>query len=260
MHRSSSVGVLQAKRSAIAAQALRSACLLAILLCAGAVRAAEQGEETLLASRIIDRDVYVQGDKLVGEVDDLVVRRNGRVKKLTVEFGGFMDLGDKLVALPFTSLRMQNGRATLDATEKQLDQKKYFDYSEENLRPDYYYRRTPHSAYAVTNPRPDYYYEEGPYRMDPADKPPFFRAPPRLLPGWSYSPSRFLASSIMDRRLINQRGEEIGRVKDLVIDGGSHKVSKIIIASEDILGKTVHVALDYKPPGFRYDGIVYELA
>lgn len=115
-----------------------------------------------------------EGKRVYLITGDLIIRRSGKAKKLTVEFGGFLDIGDKLVALPF-------------------------------------------------------------------------------------SPSRFLASAVMNRHIINEEGKRVGRVKDLVINRKNNRVEKIILSSIDILGEDVHVALSYEPLGFTAYGLVYDI-
>jgi uncharacterized protein YrrD len=209
---------------------------------------AQESQKTLLAGRIIDADVYDENRQEIGEVDDLIIRRSGKVKKLTVEFGGFMDIGDKLVALSFKKFSMKNGDVAAEATRQQLEKRPEINYYEEGFRPDYYYRARPYAGRPYHYPPPGYYYGPNTPRqpIEPYE--------------WAFSPARFLASAIMDRRLINEEGEEIGTVKDLVIHRQSNQITKIVIASEEILGKEVHVGLSYKPLGFTAYGLVYDIS
>lgn len=211
-------------------------------------------EATLLASDILDRDVYDGKQALIGEVDDMVIRRNGRVKKLTVEFGGLMDIGDKLVALPFKGFEVVNGNVHLDATEEQLRNKPEFDYLERGLRIEHYFYMPRWSQ----GPQGAEERPEGPFQQYPP-RYHHYRNPPLQPMQVAFSPSRFLASSIMGRRLVNERGREIGRVGDLAIDRSGGTVDRIILFSRDILGKVIHVALPYKPLDFTSYGIVYEI-
>lgn len=205
---------------------------------------AQENEATILTSQIIDQDVYDKNQNLIGEVDDLIIRRSGKVKKLTVEFGGFLDIGDKLVALPFKNFSLADGKVVLDMPEKQLKQKSEYDYYAHGLRPGYYYRARP---YPGPYPGPTYYY--GPHTPGPRQE----------TYKWVYSPSRFLASVVMHRHLMNEQDEDIGTVTDLLINRKEGKVENIILSSMDILGKEVHVALPYKALGFSEYGLVYDI-
>ncbi|MCF8084457.1 MAG: PRC-barrel domain-containing protein [Deltaproteobacteria bacterium] len=219
--------------------------LFATLILVGSPAAiqAEQHKDMVLTSDIIDQDVYDKEQNLIGEVDDLIIRRSGNVKKLTVEFGGFLDLGDKLVALPFGRFNLTDGKVVLDVPEAQLKKKSEYDYYAHGLRPGYYYIARP---YPGPYPDPTYYY--GPHTPKPPEREP-----------WVYSPPRFLASVVMHRNLINEDNKDIGTVMDLLINTKEGKVTKIILSSMDILGKEVHVALPYEPIGFSDYGIVYDI-
>jgi hypothetical protein len=222
-----------------------SLCLIVFSLGVPAGSQAQQEESLILASQIIDGDVYTGNQELIGEVDDLIIKRSGRVKKLTIEFGGFFDIGDKLVALSFKSFSMKDGNVTLEPTLQELEKRPEFDYFAEGLRSEYYYRPSPYPG-AYRYPTFGYYY--GPGQPDPLDA---FE--------WAFSPSRFLASVAMNRRLINERGQGIGRLRDLVINRKNNKVEKIVLFSGDILGRNVHVALPYEPLGFTAYGLVYDI-
>jgi len=203
----------------------------------------EDQDQTILASRIIDREFHTADQTLNGEVDDIIIKRSGRVKKLTVEFGGFLDIGDKLVAISFNRFRFENGELILEATEKQLSQKKNFDYYEHGLLPGYYYQGRPYPG--GFPPRKRYSYT--PYPEHHVD---LYRL--------SFSPSRYLATVVMDRRLIDEDGREIGQVKDLLIDFKKKEVTKIILASIRLLGKDIYLAIPYKPLKFAEQGVVYK--
>ncbi|MFZ7110281.1 MAG: PRC-barrel domain-containing protein [Desulfatiglandales bacterium] len=225
-----------------------AACLFIILIFVGLSSGAkgEEEESTILASRIIDRDVYDEKQEPIGEVDDIIMRRSGKVKRLSVEFGGFMDIGDRLVSVPFKAIIMKDGKVVLDSTKQQLEKKPELHYYEEGLRPEYYYRPRPFAGTYRYAPPGYYYGPPAPNLVEETLK-------------WAFSPSRFLASTILNRRLINEEGKSIGRVKDLVINRENHRVEKIVIFSEDILGKDIHVALDYEPLGFTAFGLVYDI-
>jgi hypothetical protein len=224
--------------------------LAAFILFFGMVPADLQAQEDgtqIMASRIIDAAVYDEKQQQIGEVDDLILRRSGRVKKLTVEFGGFLDMGDTLVAVSFKRFGLKNGDVTLDATKQQLQKRSEFNYYRHGLRPGYYYRARPYAG-PYYYPPPGYYY--GPNAQNPPVEP----------YEWAFSPSRFLASVVMNRRLINEEGKDIGRVKDLLINRKDNKVEKIILFSEEILGEKVYAGLAYEPLGFTALGLVYDIS
>jgi sporulation protein YlmC with PRC-barrel domain len=206
----------------------------------------QEAETSVLASRIIDQDVYDAKPQLIGEVDDIVIRRSGRVKKLTVEFGGFLGIGDKLVAVSFKKFNLKTGGIYLDATAQELEKMPEFNYYRKGLVPEYYYSRVrPYQGpydYPLGYPQGPY----GPRSLVPPDE-------------WAFSPRSFLASVVLDRRVINEDGQDIGIVKDLLINRKNNMVAKVIISSEGILGNDTYVEVPYKPLGFTPYGVVYDI-
>ncbi|MFW6115060.1 MAG: PRC-barrel domain-containing protein [Thermodesulfobacteriota bacterium] len=170
---------------------------------------------------------------------------SGRIKKLTVEFGGFLDIGDKLVAVAFKNTSMKNGGIALEAAEQELEKRQEFNYYENNLRPEYYYRPSPRAYGRPYNylRQPYSYSYQGPPSHYPYEAPSRYQRgyPGRqeMLYGLALSPSRFLASVVMDRRLINEEGKNIGWVEDLIIDRKNNNVEKIVLSSLEIIGEDV---------------------
>ncbi len=205
-----------------------------------------QEEENIRASSLMDVDVYDKTEKLIGEVDDIVIRRSGKVKKLAVEFGGFLDIGDRVVGLYFKQFSMKNGTVVLDVTEQQLEKKPEIDYFRDGLRRDYYYRTRPFAGYYHYPPPHHYFGPNGPgKRMEPNE--------------WIFSPERFLVSAVLNRHVINEEGKDIGRLEDLVIDKNDNKVEKIVLSVVDNINENTYVAVPYEPLGFSAYGLVYDI-
>ncbi len=202
--------------------------------------------EEMLARSIVDHDVVNDRGEKIGEVDDLIIRRSGKVKKMTMEVGGFLDLLDKIVAVPFGDVRFpENGDVAVKASVEQLNRMPEYDYFEKGLRPEYYYRSP---AY----PRSPYYTRPG-YALRPE---------PVIPPGgpeqWTFSPARYLATVVLDRNVVSKNGRSLGRVQDLVIDEDA-QVAAFILSSVRFLGEDVYVSLPYEPPGFTAYGLVCDI-
>jgi len=226
------------------------------------VQAAENSD-LAEASQWIDREIYDKSGQQIGEIDDLVIKRSGKIKKVTIDVGGFLGIiGDKLVAV--SPRELQNlmldgdGKMVLDTTEQQMQKRSEFDYYQRGLRPNYYYRPGRYYNYGYRYFPPPYP-RTGPYgpqssyhRMEPypAEEP----------QDWAWSPARYLASTLIDRQVVNASGAFLGRVADLLIDGANGEVKKIILAAEDIRGDDSLVAIPYEPPGFTVYGVVCELS
>ena len=107
------------------------------------------------ASSIIGTDVVnPKGDNL-GDVKEVVIDpRTGKVAYAVVSFGGFLSMGDKLFAIPFSSFRYEvaKNHYVLDVSKERLKAVPGFDsdhwpsMSEEKWNRDVYkyYQRSPH--------------------------------------------------------------------------------------------------------------------
>jgi sporulation protein YlmC with PRC-barrel domain len=214
------------------------------------IQADAKNRNKLLATQIIDQQVInIEGEE-IGEVDDMIVRRNGMVKKITVEVGGFF--GDKLVAIPFRKLQFkEDGEIVVETTQQQLEKKPEFDYYKRGLHPGYYYNPGGYSLRRYWYSREPYYW---PHRYPYPE-----RGPGPYNPSlWAFYPGRFLVSVVMDRYVINEANRRIGEIKDLEINSKG-EVENIILSTKYILEKDMQVAVPYKRVGFTAYGIVYDI-
>jgi sporulation protein YlmC with PRC-barrel domain len=93
---------------------------------------AEGNPDMIQASNWIDREIYGKNGNQFGEIDDLVIKRSGKVKKVTIEVGGFLDIrGDDLrVAVPYEPLGFTAYGIVCDLNRRQIS--KLPGYSDEN--------------------------------------------------------------------------------------------------------------------------------
>ncbi|MFZ0132473.1 MAG: PRC-barrel domain-containing protein [Desulfobacterales bacterium] len=54
---------------------------------------------------ILDADVRTQNGEDVGEIENLVINRRGRITHTIIDVGGFLGIGEKQVAVPFKKLK-----------------------------------------------------------------------------------------------------------------------------------------------------------
>ena len=50
------------------------------------------------------QNVYDPADKKIGQIEDVLVDREGKIRALIISVGGFLGIGDKDVAAPFNAL------------------------------------------------------------------------------------------------------------------------------------------------------------
>ena len=102
-------------------------------------------DEGLRAGKIIDQIVKNAGGEELGEVDDLIMSRNGKIKKAILSVGAYLEIGDRLVAVPFKSLQFsERGGIVYNVTKQQLGNHPVFSYRTEGLPESYYAPYYPH--------------------------------------------------------------------------------------------------------------------
>jgi sporulation protein YlmC with PRC-barrel domain len=250
-------------------------------------KASEKPGEYLKAVAIIDQPVFDTRQQELGELEDLVIKRNGRVKKALISIGGVLEMADKLISVKYKSLKFAQDKILLDVNRKQLTDKPEFDYYENGLFASYHQRLFPHGMmpgpYGPSPGRmpPGYHMrwsEEGSRapktgaqmhedRYPPDDRR-YFQHHGRGMYGWqgihdpwnwAYYPARMLASVVIGQSVINKQGEDVATVEDLII-GTNGSVEKLILSYGGFLdiGDNL-VGVPYRPIGFTNRGITYDI-
>lgn len=67
--------------------------------------------DTLRASDLIGRDVYGADNQDIGEVNDVLLNRNGQVEALVIGVGGFLGIGESNIAVPLQAVRFMGASA-----------------------------------------------------------------------------------------------------------------------------------------------------
>jgi sporulation protein YlmC with PRC-barrel domain len=66
----------------------------------------QQTADQMLASKLIGTTVRGSADENIGEINDLLVQKDGKVHAVIIGVGGFLGIGEKNVAVPFESVQM----------------------------------------------------------------------------------------------------------------------------------------------------------
>jgi len=109
-----------------------SAVLAAALLSSAALPAAAK-EEMLLTtvpnsgvtvSEYYKQSVYDTKDNKIGDVNDVLLDKDGQVSAVILGVGGFLGIGEKAVAVPFTAIKITekdgNRYLVMDASKEAL--------------------------------------------------------------------------------------------------------------------------------------------
>ena len=190
-------------------------------------------------SRLVDQVVRNEKGHEVGEVEDFVIRRNGTLKRALIALDGFLELEEKIVAVPFRRLQISAGpNITVVASKEHLEKLPDFNHKKAGVFTGFH-RRAPRGGYYSGDY--DYY-------------------PSQYLPwAWASYPDKMLATVIIGQRVYGDEGKKIGEIDDLMLTEGG-KVDQIILATGGFLEIDEKlVAIPYKPLGFSEFGVVYPI-
>jgi sporulation protein YlmC with PRC-barrel domain len=89
-------------------------------------------------SNVYKQDVYDTKENKIGDVNDVLLDKDGRITAVIIGVGGFLGVGEKDVAVPFNSLKMaeKDGDAYLvmNTTKEALEGAPGYTYDRENMR------------------------------------------------------------------------------------------------------------------------------
>lgn len=98
---------------------------------AGAAATAMPMTQGMLGTQFWKQGVYDPAQNRIGEVDDIVVNASGQITEAIIGVGGFLGIGEKNVAVPFSALKpmWRDGRVwfELSQTKEQLTAAPVFD-------------------------------------------------------------------------------------------------------------------------------------
>ncbi len=95
-----------------------------------------QGQDQWLVGNLWRKNVYNAAGQSIGDLNDVLIDKDGKVQALVIGVGGFLGLGEKNVAVDFDQLK-QNGsispdRIVLGMTEQDLRNAPAFQRSSSN--------------------------------------------------------------------------------------------------------------------------------
>jgi len=60
------------------------------------------------ATQLVGVNIYNSNDESIGEVNELLVDKDGAIKAVVIGVGGFLGIGQKNVALPYTAIKWED--------------------------------------------------------------------------------------------------------------------------------------------------------
>lgn len=70
------------------------------------------------ATKVIGETVVNDANETVGKVDDVILSADGKQAFVVLSVGGFLGMGNKLVAMPYEALKVQGDKLTMPGATK----------------------------------------------------------------------------------------------------------------------------------------------
>jgi len=215
-------------------------------------------------SKFIHQDVHNQDGKDIGDVKDVVLDSNtNRVSYVVVSYGGFMGMGDKLFAIPWSAFDFRYDKNTDMTKEKDRDDYKLYltSISDDNLKnaPGFDDKHWPDMADSNFRNQVDTYYRDHrtaadnkggvdtrmntmPDKMkgNTGDNGAIDKMGDKMAKTGPSDSKGLLwcrrASKIIGADVNNKAGEDVGDIKDLVVNTRTGKVAYAVMAYGGVLG------------------------
>lgn len=189
--------------------------------------AAQQTAMAARASKLIGMNVYNDAGESLGEIHELVLDSSqNRVGYAVLSFGGWMGIRDKLFAIPWNQFALRGPEANklyLNVAKDQLKNAPGFDKDKWPEQADRTYWQGVDKFYPAPSATPG----------DPAMTPGPTGANAKLDDGLAWSRK---ASEVIGADVRNNQNENLGDIKDLVVDTGNGRVRYAVVSFGGWLG------------------------
>ena len=85
------------------------------------------------SSKLIGLNVYNDQNEKLGDINEILLDKSGKVEGVVIGVGGFLGMGEKLVAVAFSDLQLNRDadgtmRVTINSTKEALESAPDFKY------------------------------------------------------------------------------------------------------------------------------------
>lgn len=118
-----------------------------------AISTGSRASRLLSASSLSSDDVYNPKDEKLGSIKELMLDiESGKIRYAVLSFGGFLSLGEKLFAVPWSALTVdtENKRIVMDTDEERLKNAPGFDSDNWPNMADSTWEKSVHAYYGST--------------------------------------------------------------------------------------------------------------
>lgn len=96
--------------------------------------ASSQAADEWRSSKLVGQTVYNEANEKVGDINDLILGPDGKIANAVIGVGGFLGLGEKLVAVAFDDLQLNRDadgtmRVTINSTKEALENAPDYKYN-----------------------------------------------------------------------------------------------------------------------------------
>lgn len=75
-----------------------------------------QTTEEFRTSKLVGAKVYNNTDANIGSIEDIILKADGSMDEVVLSVGGFLGIGDKYVAVPFSDLKVTRSGSSVKIT------------------------------------------------------------------------------------------------------------------------------------------------
>lgn len=205
-------------------------------------------------SKYIGKDVHNAAGKDIGDIKDVVLDGNGnRVAYAVVSYGGFMGMGDKLFAVPWSAFEFRfDANEDLTKERNRDDYKLFLRVSDENLKgaPGFDEKNWPQMADPKWRSEVDAYYtgkgvnmqmNQMPDKMQGVGDGGVIDRNAEKMAKTAPSDSKGLmwvrrASKVIGADVHNKANEDVGDIHDLVADTATGKINYAVLSYGGVMG------------------------
>jgi sporulation protein YlmC with PRC-barrel domain len=72
-----------------------------------------QTSDEFRTSKLVGTKVYNNANENIGSIEDIILKSDGSMDEVVLSVGGFLGMGDKYVAVPFSSLKLTRNGSSL---------------------------------------------------------------------------------------------------------------------------------------------------
>lgn len=75
-----------------------------------------QAADEFRTSKLVGSKVYNNANENIGSIEDIILKPDGSMDEVVLSVGGFLGIGEKYVAVPFSDLRIARDGSSLKIT------------------------------------------------------------------------------------------------------------------------------------------------